>query len=133
MPEESTTLENFTVIYTFHAHVTSWESCPCYSTTFQNSQSHNKSPMLQAISYTIPMLKIDLGMPSCQILLRKSFHIKELLKMQSGEESSSSVYFNPVGCLQQLPSYVYVLVQFGKKITYYECRCDGCKKKLDLQ
>ena len=43
----------------------------------------------------------DFGLRSFQLLLGKSVWIQEHLKSQSGEESSSSGRFNPVGHLQQ--------------------------------
>ena len=43
----------------------------------------------------------DFGLRSFQLLLGKSVWIQERLKTQSGEESSSSGCFNPVGRLQQ--------------------------------
>ena len=43
----------------------------------------------------------DFGLRNFQLLLGKSVWIRERLKMQSGEESSSSGRFNPVGRLQQ--------------------------------
>ena len=41
------------------------------------------------------------GLQSFQLLLGKFFRVQECLKTQSGEESSSSGHFNPVGHLQQ--------------------------------
>ena len=43
----------------------------------------------------------DFGLQSLQLMSGKSFWIQEHIKTQSGEESSSSGHFNPVGCLQQ--------------------------------
>ena len=58
-------------------------------------------PIGQAhVSKTKPSNR-DFGLRSFQLLLGKSVWIQERSKTQSGEESSSSGRFNPVGRLQQ--------------------------------